>query len=164
MTTCYRELNSSLFNASNTDVPCSGSDPTGCCAYGDFCMSNGICHYTQVSAVGSGYYLQSCTDSTFQSAIGVETFHCSKGRQNLVLMTKLTSIHIATLAYPDIVYNATTGLWACCSSNSATGIQCSIATNQTWAAPAPEALATLTSIEQKAVISTSALLVSSSDS
>src|SRR5277367_5233690 len=75
-------------------------------------------------------------------------------------MTKLTSIHIATLGHPDIVYNATTGLWACCS-DLATGVQCSIATNETWVAPAPEALATLTSIEQKLAISTTALPISS---
>src|SRR5271154_3441337 len=75
-------------------------------------------------------------------------------------MTKLTSIHIATLGYPEIVYNATIGLWACCSSGP-TGAQCSVATNETWAAPAPEALATLTSIEQKAAASTNALPVSS---
>src|SRR2546421_7953529 len=75
-------------------------------------------------------------------------------------MTKLTSIHIATLDYSAIVYNATTGLWACCSSNS-TGFQCSIATNETWTAPAPEALATLTSIEQKPATSTNVLSVPS---
>src|SRR4051794_9268940 len=76
-------------------------------------------------------------------------------------MTKLTSIHIATLDYPDIVYNATTGLWTCCGSNPTTGVHCSIATNETWAGPAPEALATLTSIEQKPATSTNTLLLSS---
>jgi hypothetical protein len=78
MTTCFRTLENTVFNVSNTDIPCTNSNPTGCCSYGDICLSNGICRYTKPTAAESGYYLQSSTDSTFQSTIGQETLHCSK--------------------------------------------------------------------------------------
>ena len=38
-----------------------------CCADGDSCLTNGLCHYTQSEIGGSGFYAGGCTDGTFNA-------------------------------------------------------------------------------------------------
>jgi hypothetical protein len=40
-----------------------------CCVNGDYCMSDGFCHYTHSEEGGSGYYSASCTDPTYESHV-----------------------------------------------------------------------------------------------
>ncbi|KAI4248967.1 MAG: hypothetical protein LQ352_005785, partial [Teloschistes flavicans] len=40
---------------------------SACCAHGDFCMENSICHFTHTQANTSGYYVAGCTDASHSS-------------------------------------------------------------------------------------------------
>ncbi|KAB8071635.1 hypothetical protein BDV29DRAFT_178832 [Aspergillus leporis] len=108
------------------DAPCGVTNSTHphvpCCVKGDYCMSNGICHFINQKG-GRGYYAADCTDPTLQDP---------------ACMTRCGGHYLS-----DLTYDETTGLWACCSYNSDGKPNCSSATDEKFPAPAPTKLTTL---------------------
>ena len=67
--TCYT-VGLNFVTSSNQYFPCTATDGSGnasCCYAGDYCMEDGICHYTHEVEGGTGYYLGGCTDADWQS-------------------------------------------------------------------------------------------------
>ncbi|KAI0523949.1 hypothetical protein F5B22DRAFT_592593 [Xylaria bambusicola] len=92
-----------------------------CCAWGDSCLSGGICSYTHSLAGGSGYYAAACTDETLQD----EACRSICGGQ----------------LRPDVTYIPDRGLWACCRSDENGGnLDCADPTDETFRLDAPEDL------------------------
>lgn len=119
-----------LSNAISTTnwVPCGSTNTTTpnvpCCASGDYCLADGLCHYTHSANGGSGYYAAGCTDRTWK-----DTAACAHLCDDRVLR--------------DVVWNGTSSLWNCCGANAANGNpQCEAPTDETFNAPAPSALQT----------------------
>lgn len=109
-------------------VPCGQSNTTTpyvpCCASGDYCLTNGLCHYTHSLDGGSGYYAAGCTDKTFK-----DTTACPQ-----LCDDRLKK---------DVVYNSSTELWYCCGEDLTTGNpNCGDPTNESFAAPAENQLQT----------------------
>lgn len=55
--------------------------------------------------------------------------------------------HIGHEAYPDVVFNSTLGLWQCCGSDANGIIQCQHPTDDTFNAPAPSLLSTISPVQ-----------------
>ncbi|KAF2674176.1 hypothetical protein BT63DRAFT_419483 [Microthyrium microscopicum] len=130
MATYY--LNHKNILGKSASIPCGVTNSTTpyvpCCVKGDTCMSDGICQYTHSLAGGTGFYVSDCTDATF----GAST--CKKA--------------CSSNPVSDIVYDATTGVWQCCSYPATTGtpvLNCTAPTNERFYAPAP---ANLVSVQQ----------------
>jgi len=109
-------------------VPCGSPNTTTpyvpCCASGDYCLADGLCHYTHSANGGSGYYAGGCTDPTWKDSAACP--HLCDDR-----------------TVRDVVWNATSALWNCCGANAANGnAQCNAPTDETFNAPAPAALQT----------------------
>ncbi|KAI4162223.1 MAG: hypothetical protein LQ342_004089 [Letrouitia transgressa] len=107
------------------NVPCApGANSTvkfPCCADGDECLSDNICHFThRPNSVQSGFYVAGCTDQTGKDAACIQA--CSGN------------------AEPDIVYNSTTSLWHCCGTDSNGITAYDRPTNESFQAPAPDTL------------------------
>ncbi|PYI04779.1 hypothetical protein BO78DRAFT_165978 [Aspergillus sclerotiicarbonarius CBS 121057] len=108
------------------DAPCGVTNSThpyvNCCVRGDYCMSHSICHSINPQGQG-GYYAADCTDPKMQDP---------------ACMTRCGGQLLA-----DLTYNATSGLWACCSYNSDGTKDCENHTQELFPAPAPSDLVTL---------------------
>ena len=91
---CYRNISGTIYDTSavGSDNPCgqpsSPSSFVPCCVPGHTCMMDGLCRYTNTSTGRSGYYVASCTDSTYDSSVCPQ--QCSKSasqaRNNPTLM------------------------------------------------------------------------------
>lgn len=66
---CYSLHLGRISSNFDADAPCGIPNATyphvQCCVKGDYCMSNGICHYSKNNSV-NGYYTADCTDPTLQ--------------------------------------------------------------------------------------------------
>jgi hypothetical protein len=64
--TCY-VLNAGRISTNVNWWPCGDLNSTTtsvpCCYAGDYCLTNGLCHYTHSLDGGSGYYAGACTNS-----------------------------------------------------------------------------------------------------
>lgn len=146
--TCYwLRSNVPLISSSSglpTMTPCGDTDTNStvqmCCVGPDICLSDSICQFTHPLEKSSGYYIGGCTDETYSDPI------CSR--------------HCSNNIRPDIVYNSTTELWACCSTPS-TDKDCAKPGNETFQATPLDQLKRL-SISDISVLSTSASLASNS--
>jgi len=124
-TQCYYKSDNTKHTS--TGGPCGVVTPNGnfssCCAIGDTCLADGLCHYTHPKPaapnVVTGYYVGGCTDSTLSSTA------CNPSCSDLDLT--------------DIVYNQTTKTWACCGTTNGI-VHCGTPTLETFKAPAPSAL------------------------
>ncbi|KAF7509250.1 hypothetical protein GJ744_008144 [Endocarpon pusillum] len=146
MATCWRKSRSKVESRTGVDVPCPNTRSPGgfdsCCYNGDLCLGDSICHYTHSLAGGSGYYTQGCSDPTYQDSACFQ--RCTDQ------------------ALPDVIYNPTTALWACCSTLSDGAISCLDPTNETFQAASPEALLSSTSISASSAATTVPFSASSS--
>ncbi|OGM47438.1 hypothetical protein ABOM_002647 [Aspergillus bombycis] len=122
---CYALHAGKISSNFEVDSACGVANSTNphvqCCVKGDYCMSNGICHYKHSG--GSGYYAADCTDPTLQDP---------------ACMTRCGG-H----AFSDLTYDESSGLWACCSYNSDGKANCSNPTDEKFPAPVPSDLATI---------------------
>ncbi|KAL8664366.1 MAG: hypothetical protein Q9168_007918 [Polycauliona sp. 1 TL-2023] len=103
--------------------PCGdpSTGPQACCQYGQICVGSSICRFTGAFAGSSGYYTGGCTDKTFKDAACLG--------------------QCGTLGASDIVFNSSTGLWACCSRKNIGGPDCSVPLlDTTFQAPSPQDL------------------------
>lgn len=124
---CFKWEDGTLFefNSSSNISPCGPVNATTtavpCCAYGDACITGGLCFYTYSLTGGSGYYAAGCTDSSF------------------------TDTNCRDLCYdqpvPDVTYVSSRGLWACCA-NTSRGLDCTNPTDETFNLAAPSDLTT----------------------
>ncbi|KAK3711890.1 hypothetical protein LTR37_009408 [Vermiconidia calcicola] len=114
--------------SSNQYFPCGTSEVNGaeaqtCCYGGDFCMEDGICHYTHSGVTnGTGYYMAGCTDPTWKDPA------CPK---------PCVSQYGA-----DVIYDRTNEEWRCCYSDEDT-LNCQEPSDGSVKAPAPADLSTL---------------------
>ncbi|RAK95891.1 uncharacterized protein BO80DRAFT_459402 [Aspergillus ibericus CBS 121593] len=129
MTPCYALHNAVAGRApmlNPVDVPCGITNATHpyvtCCVRGDYCMSHGICHYINPQGQ-NGYYAADCTDPKMQDP---------------ACMTRCGGNLLS-----DLTYDATSGLWACCSYKSDGTKDCENHTQELFPAPAPSDLVTL---------------------
>ncbi len=104
-----------------------GSDTSAqyCCANGDTCEGDSICHFTHPQENTSGYYLGGCTDITFPGPACSEKCCmlapvCSRRHTSRMLINVPFSVSYET---NDIVYNSSSGLWACCWAQGAWIVQ-----------------------------------------
>lgn len=103
-------------NASTPNVPC--------CVSGDYCLTNGLCHYTRSLDGGSGYYAAGCTDKTYKDTTACPQLCDDRAKK-------------------DVVYNSSTNLWNCCGEDMATGnANCGDPTDESFDAPAENQLQT----------------------
>jgi len=102
-------------NSTNPNVPC--------CASGDFCLSDGLCHYTYSLKGGSGYYASGCTDKTYNDKNACPQLCDDRLRK-------------------DVVYNSSRKLWECCGADSAGDPNCGNPTDETFDVPAVNLLVT----------------------
>ena len=120
MASCYTRNNNNVDDVTGWNEPCSNA--TGvqlCCAVNSICGEDGFCHFThQMSQPVSGYYMGGCADATFTDRTCPQ--HCTE--------------------YPTqgVVYNSTSGLWACCYGSGV--LDCRYPSNETFFAPRPEKL------------------------
>lgn len=126
-----------LTNRTTPNIPC--------CQSGDFCLSNGLCHYTYSLTGGSGYYAAGCTDQTYKDKTACPQL-CDD-RLN-----------------KDVVYNNSKGLWSCCGENSAGKPNCGNPTNEKFDAPPEVQLETYYTAGKKATSTSSSTSLSSSSS
>ncbi|KAI0148825.1 hypothetical protein GGR57DRAFT_474399 [Xylariaceae sp. FL1272] len=96
-----------------------------CCANGDVCLENGICHYFHDLDGGSGYYAAGCTDEDWKGGNCVQ--RCADHNR------------------PDIVPIGGNS-WACCKVNDDNSIDCSNPTTETYVIAAATELATIYSL------------------
>jgi hypothetical protein len=144
-------------------VSCAGSKtPNGfeaCCVAGDVCLEDGICHYTHPEANGSGFYLAGCTDPAYQDSscpqqcgkTNDSEYSCS-GEAQSILDTNIKFCTTDQLPGPDIVYNATSSLWACCNwdDSAPPNRVCSDPSDDTFQASSPENLLNVVSSQTSA--------------
>ncbi|KAL8663712.1 MAG: hypothetical protein Q9202_003658 [Teloschistes flavicans] len=109
---------------------------SACCAHGDVCMENSICHFTHTQANTSGYYVAGCTDASHSSPACSSRCYAPDSKP-----FRATS---------DIVFAPATNLWACCSAAG-----CGSPTDETFQAPAPEDLKTLSTTSASSTASSS---------
>ena len=66
--TCYN-IHSNVYAVALVSEACGVPNATNpyvpCCVKGDYCMSDGICHFTHPQSGATGYYSADCTDPTF---------------------------------------------------------------------------------------------------
>ncbi|KAI1419097.1 hypothetical protein F5Y12DRAFT_721140 [Xylaria sp. FL1777] len=121
------QLTSYNLNSEPHYFPCGPVNNTNpavqCCAWGDTCLSGGICSFTHSLGGGSGYYAAACTDKTFQDDACKDL--CGDQLR------------------PDVTYLADRSLWACCQSDANGNLDCANPTNETFKLDAPEALPVL---------------------
>jgi len=113
---------------SNNWVPCGSTNTTTpnvpCCISGDYCLEDGLCHYTHSENGGSGYYAAGCTDSTWKDKTACPQLCDDRMRK-------------------DVIWNTTDHLWNCCGQNPLnTNPDCSNPTDENFVAPAPSLLQT----------------------
>ncbi|MCJ1327653.1 hypothetical protein MMC10_004324 [Thelotrema lepadinum] len=165
--TCYAKNSNTVHTASNA-FPC-GNDTSiiqPCCADGHVCDVDSFCHFTGPSSQLSGFYLAGCTDPTFKDPKCTQ--QCSKPSHPVVFCEleqlyhqhKLTSDSIADVPSQDVVYNVTTGLWACCYGSGS--LDCEIPSNETFQGPSVDEL--LSPISSSSSSSTSVAAQSTSTS
>ncbi|KAF5860583.1 hypothetical protein ETB97_001357 [Aspergillus alliaceus] len=123
---CYSLHSGRISSNFDADLPCgiqNSSHPhVQCCVKGDYCMSNGICHFYKRSS-DQGYYTADCTDPTLQDPACMSRCGAQPG-----------SI---------IAYDESTGLWACCTYSSDGKANCSNLSEERFPAPAPSKLVTI---------------------
>ncbi|KAI1270422.1 hypothetical protein F5Y18DRAFT_12817 [Xylariaceae sp. FL1019] len=110
-----------------------------CCANGDACLENGICHYFHELDGGSGYYAAGCTDEDWKGGNCVH--RCAdQGRPDIVPIGGNT--------------------WACCKVNDDNSIDCTNPTTETYVIAAATELALLYSLPGEGFAYTSLPLTS----
>src|ERR1700761_1661139 len=116
MPACYQKMNGDLLSNDNWQSiisPCGPVNDTNkvvpCCYNGDYCMSDGICHYTHSLVGGSGYYVAGCTDPYFSDPVS-QNRCCRLNRFELEVELEMLmrAIQTATEAHPDDVYLSST--------------------------------------------------------
>ncbi|KAE8141667.1 hypothetical protein BDV38DRAFT_237302 [Aspergillus pseudotamarii] len=123
---CYSLHSDRISSNFDADLPCGIPNSTyphvQCCVKGDYCMSNGICHYYKNNS-DQGYYTADCTDPTLQDS---------------ACMTRCGAQPGSIIAYDE-----NTGLWACCTYTSDGKSNCSNLSDEKFPAPAPSKLVTM---------------------
>ncbi|PIG82434.1 hypothetical protein AARAC_004863 [Aspergillus arachidicola] len=123
---CYSLHSDRISSNFDADSPCGIPNATHphvqCCVKGDYCMSNGICHFDKNNSV-NGYYTADCTDPTLQDP---------------ACMNRCGSQPGSIIDYDD-----NTGLWACCTYTSDGKANCSNLSDEKFPAPAPSKLVTI---------------------
>ncbi|MCJ1470225.1 hypothetical protein MMC07_008870 [Pseudocyphellaria aurata] len=101
-------------------IPCGATGPAVqmCCWEKDVCLGDSICYNTHPSHGATGYYIGGCTDASYSDPA------CSQ--------------HCVYHSYSDIVYNSTSGLWACCQISHKTDLNCDVGTGQQFKATPPD--------------------------
>ena len=86
---CYL-VSHGYVSSTNQYFPCGSSVITGasaqaCCNAEDYCMDDGICHYTRGGVTnGTGYYMAGCTDPTWKDpACPKQCSKSNRSRMNL---------------------------------------------------------------------------------
>jgi hypothetical protein len=138
MARCYVKHDDEIVDVTGNDpydnLPCSNA--TGvqtCCANNSECTKDGFCYFThQQSAAVTGYYLGGCTDPNFEAAA------CPQ--------------HCTGLPTQDVVYNTTSGLWACCYGSG--DLNCNDPSDETFYAPNPRAILATSSVATSATSTT----------
>ncbi|TAQ87691.1 hypothetical protein B7494_g3993 [Chlorociboria aeruginascens] len=154
-TQCY--FKADVKNQTSPGGPCgvvsSESDYLTCCAVGDTCLQDGICHYTHAMPTNGGTstgsdYIGGTTDPNLQL-----NFNTACDDQDLT----------------DIVYSNSTGVWQCCGAQDNI-VHCADPTTETFSAPAPWLMTATYSVPNTVVttnlsgVSTTQTLSSSSSS
>ncbi|KAB8207750.1 hypothetical protein BDV34DRAFT_65314 [Aspergillus parasiticus] len=123
---CYSLHSGKISPNFDADSPCGIPNATyphvQCCVKGDYCMSNGICHFSKSNS-DNGYYTADCTDPTLQDPACMNRCGSQPG-----------SI---------IDYDETSKLWACCTYTSDGKSDCSNLSDEKFPAPAPSKLVTI---------------------
>ncbi|KAA8641793.1 uncharacterized protein ATNIH1004_010732 [Aspergillus tanneri] len=122
---CYAIHGSSPSQIS-VDLPCGVTNSTHphvtCCVNGDYCLSNSFCAHTRPDG-SQGFYNADCTDPKLEDPI--------------------CGTRCGGRGLSDLVYNETTGYWACCWNSITKENDCKHPSNEIYPAPAPSELKTI---------------------
>ena len=162
--TCFRIKNGLTTTHPNATLCPSSSagGPETCCTGDDICLPDGLCELAETPANGgSGFYLAYCSDDSFGPPCNK---HCGKppapqGPPPPLWPALTRALGADTAGVPDVVFNSTTSLWACCSGSSDGDVNfplCSQPLNETFQAAAP------VSLIAQAAAATSAIATSAS--
>jgi hypothetical protein len=117
--------------------PLNSTNPqVSCCARGDQCLSDNICHRDGSSKGASGYYTAGCTDEAYGPGCSNRCGKCYSLLMFIILVGSNTR-ETGGVKIPEINFNPSTNLWYCCGMNRAGKSNCDTPVGGSFSAPAP---------------------------